>query len=112
GMTTGPRKEAAPDPAGMPAERAQSDAYVSRLGDRISSQHEMPEHLLPEVAASGGFQGPAFPSMHESSDVHTLPASSEEDDALDLPPPPASDSGDPFAQFEDEIEGETTRIEE
>ena len=109
-MTTGPRKEAAPDPAGMPAERAQSDAYVSRLGDRISSQHEMPEHLLPEAAP--GFQGPAFLPMNESSDVHTLPASSDEDDALDLPPAPVSDAGDPFAQFEDEIEGETTRIEE
>lgn len=52
--------------------------------------------------------------MHESSDVHTLPSttSSEEDDALDFPPAAPVASGDAFAEFEDEIEGESTRIDE
>lgn len=109
-MTTGPRKQPA-DPAGAPSEHAPSDAYVSRLGDRISSQIEMPpeQHPLPEVALPGGFQGPP---PRESSDVHALRPSSEEDDALEPPPPPPMDASDPFAQFEDEIEGEATRIED
>ncbi len=105
-MTTGTRKNAAPDP-GNPATPAKSDAYVDRLGDRISANHDLPDHATP------GFAGPTFPAMHESSDVHTLPNSSEEDEALDFPPPPpAADSGDAFAEFEDEMEGETTRIDD
>ncbi len=38
---------------------------------------------------------------------------SEEDDALDQPPPPSRPSTrDPFAEFEDEMEGESTRIDD
>ncbi len=47
----------------------------------------------------------------ESSDVRQLEI--DRDEALDEPPPPAPpDSEDPFAEFEDELEGENTRIEE
>lgn len=62
--------------------------------------------------------------MHEASDVHTLPKPANEppapfdgeaadDDALEYPPPsPASDGSDAFADFEDEMEGENTRIDD
>jgi pSer/pThr/pTyr-binding forkhead associated (FHA) protein len=87
----------------MPAHRSKSDGYVDRLGDRISAPHGLPE------AASPGFQGPPLPPGH--SDIHRLPGSPEEDEALDSPPPPTRDTGDAFAEFED-IEGETTRIDD
>lgn len=36
----------------------------------------------------------------------------EEDEALDAPPAPLADAADAFAEFEDELEGEATRIED
>lgn len=87
---------------------ASGDAYVERLGDRISAQHGLPEVSAP------GFAGPSFGPAQEASDVHMLPTgtSSEEDEALDQPPLPAAELGDAFAEFEDEIEGEATRIDD
>lgn len=102
---TGPRKQKA-NPAGAPIERTPSDAYVSRLGDRISSQFEVPERAAP--APPPIVQGPP----PEASDVHALGPTSEEDDALEPPLPPIEDGIDPFAQFEDELEGEATRIDD
>ncbi len=107
-MTTGTRENTAPD-SGAQASPAKDDAYVDRLADRISANHDLPEH----AASPTGPAASQFPAMHESSDVHTLPNSSDEDEALDVPPPPPEgNSGDAFAEFEDEIEGENTRIDD
>lgn len=121
-MTTGSRKTvtpagsapgpdsgaAAPGAGGMSGAPGASDNYVERLGDRISSQHGLPEAQAP------GFAAPSFVPMHETSDVHTLPAGGgpDDDEALDLPPLPPAEPADAFAEFEDEMEGETTRIDE
>ncbi|MCZ7681980.1 MAG: FHA domain-containing protein [Sandaracinaceae bacterium] len=118
-MTTGSRKTVTPAGSppepdsggdGTPGAPGPSDAYVERLGDRISSQHG-----LPEMQAAGGFGAPNFVPMHEASDVHTLPAGDgggDDDEALDLPPLPPAEPADAFAEFEDEMEGETTRIDD
>ena len=113
-MTTESRPHAAPDATGKPdgqqehpseaaTAKRPGDAFVNRLGDRISSQHDLP--------APPPFQVPrpsAQPNVPESSDVHHLPPAalpaeqqaSEEDDALEFPPPPAPESpGAAFAEY-------------
>ncbi len=118
-MTTGSRKPAGSPPGSdsgadaassrAPGAPGPSDAYVEKLGDRLSSPQWLPE------ANPGGFAGPpSFVPMHETSDVHTLPAPGGEDDeeALEFPPVGAGEQADAFAEFEDEIEGEATRIDD
>lgn len=64
---------------------------------------------MADPARAGGACVP--PVIAESSDVRKLP--DLDDEALDEPPPPTpSDTADAFAEFEDEIEGETTRIDD
>jgi len=80
----------------------QSDAFVDRLGDRLSQRHQLP----PEAA-------PARPASAETSDVHALPPGTGLlDDEIEEPPPPTEeDSSAAFADFED-LEEEATRIDD
>lgn len=86
-----------------------SDEFVERLGDRLSDrQQTAPSSISPPWQAQ---------VIGESSDIRALSPEQQEpadrDEALDEPPPPTpADSVDAFAEFEDEIEGETTRIDD
>ena len=100
-----------------PGESNRGDAYVDRLGDRLSKETDLPEDAGPAPVVVPPPPGRSFPAMHETSDIRTLPSSSAspglEDDALDMPPPPEpGNTSDAFAEFEDELEGETTRIDD
>lgn len=118
-MTTGSKKHAAPA-AGVPkpgGDAAGGEAFMDRLEDRLSKETDLPAEEKPAPVVVPPPPGRSFPAMHETSDIRTLPSSgglpSLEDDALDVPPPPAPpDSADAFAEFEDELEGETTRIDD
>lgn len=84
-------------------ESTTSDEFVERLADRIEPPAVLPpgQVVLP----------PGEPT--ETSDVHQLGALAHEDDALEIPPEAKSASTvDAFAEFEDEFEGETTRIDD
>ncbi|MCC6876861.1 MAG: FHA domain-containing protein [Sandaracinaceae bacterium] len=100
-MTTESRKRAGTaGPAG-----SGGDAFLERLGDRISSQHDLP---APPAKGFGG------PPKSNGSDVHMLPGgplASEEDDALEFPPMAPHEPADAFAEFE-EMTGEATRIDD
>ena len=126
-MTTGSHKHANPGGGpGKSADPAKSDAFVDRLGDRLSSEHSLPaqpafpsQAALPSQVVVPGPPTPSgrvlakFPAAHEASDVHPLPPSGEDDDALDFPPVgPQVDPGDAFAEFEDELEADNTRIDD
>ena len=75
-----------------PGESNRGDAYVDRLGDRLSKETDLPEDAGPAPVVVPPPPGRSFPAMHETSDIRTLPSSSAspglEDDALDMPPPP------------------------
>ncbi|MFK7990997.1 MAG: FHA domain-containing protein, partial [Sandaracinaceae bacterium] len=57
-----------------------------------------------------------LPPTPETSDVHTVPLAGgkalEDDEALDFPPAPMAGAADAFADFEDELEAENTRIDD
>ncbi|MCA9606093.1 MAG: FHA domain-containing protein [Myxococcales bacterium] len=98
-----------------------SDEFVERLADRIDVPK--PPLDVPKPAALQ-IPRPAPPlppdqtelppaDSEETSDVHALGAVSFEDEALEIPPDAKSDSSvDAFAEFEDDFEGETTRIDD
>lgn len=93
-----------PDQAGA---TDKGDDFVDRLGDRLSQEHDLPAEEEPPPAGSG-----------ETSDVHQLAAAGQDqdafpDDAIEVPPAPKSiDSVNAFAEFEDDMEGEATRIDD
>lgn len=57
-----------------------------------------------------------LPPTPETSDVHTVPLAGgkalEDDEALEFPPAPMAGAADAFAEFEDELEAENTRIDD
>ncbi|MBX3268813.1 MAG: FHA domain-containing protein [Sandaracinaceae bacterium] len=99
-----------------------SDEFVERLGDRLADR--APERPPAPVRPLDGAPTPPEPEAlppgqlalppAETSDVHQLGAVAYEDDALDAPPldVASQNTGDAFAEFEDEFEGETTRIDD
>ncbi len=90
-------------PDGGAGRTTESDEFVERLGDRLSQPHALPpdQMVLPVV------------SERETSDVHELADLGADDEALEVPPEPdLTESADVFADFEDELESETTRIDD
>ena len=82
-----------------------SDEFVERLADRLSGSSELPAELPPDQTAL-----PSDDGAQETSDVHQL---NQLDDALEVPPEPSvPDAADAFAEFEDELEAEATRIDD
>ncbi len=86
-----------------------SDEFVERLGDRLDPPP--PPGALPPGQT---VLPPDDAQPAETSDVHQLGALAYEDDALEVPPADAKSdaSVDAFAEFEDDFEGETTRIDD